>query len=352
MDETSTPQEPRTPAPETAAPEATGPEATRAPAPDTTAPTDPQPLSGRIALVTGATRGAGRAIARELAAAGAEVHCTGRSTPAAPSDYDRPETVEETAELIRAAGGTAHPAVVDHRDIAQVTALVERIEEMHGRLDILVNDIGGEAYVEFDTPLWEYEFDRGMRLFETGYLTHLITSRCALGLLIRNSGGLVVEVTDGTREYNAEHFRSTVFLDLTKTAVDRLAFAEGHELRPHGCTAVSVTPGWLRSEMMLDHFGVTEDTWAAAAAANRGRTDVVPPYEFGISETPALLARGIAALAADPERARWNTRSTSSFELAGHYGLTDVDGSRPDTWRFMAAFETQPVESIEIGDFR
>lgn len=339
MNETSSPQEFRTPAPGTAGP-------------GTSAPTDPLPLTGRIALVTGATRGAGRAIARELAAAGAEVHCTGRSAPGDLSDYDRQETVEETAELIRAAGGTAHAAVVDHRDIAQVTALLDRIEDMHGRLDILINDIGGEAYVEFDTPLWEYEFDRGMRLFETGYLTHLITSRCALGLLIRNSGGLVVEVTDGTREYNAEHFRSTVFLDLTKTAVDRLAFAEGHELRPHGCTAVSVTPGWLRSEMMLDHFGVTEDTWAAAAAANRGRTDVVPPYEFGISETPALLARGIAALAADPERARWNTRSTSSFELAGHYGLTDVDGSRPDTWRFMAAFETLPVESIETDEFR
>ncbi|MGW9825975.1 NAD(P)-dependent dehydrogenase (short-subunit alcohol dehydrogenase family) [Brevibacterium pityocampae] len=339
MDETSSPQESRTPAPGTAGP-------------GTSAPTNARPLTGRIALVTGATRGAGRAIARELAAAGAEVHCTGRSAPGDLSDYDRQETVEETAELIRAAGGTAHAAVVDHRDIAQVTALLDRIEDMHGRLDILINDIGGEAYVEFDTPLWEYEFDRGMRLFETGYLTHLITSRCALGLLIRNSGGLVVEVTDGTREYNAEHFRSTVFLDLTKTAVDRLAFAEGHELRPHGCTAVSVTPGWLRSEMMLDHFGVTEDTWAAAAAANRGRTDVVPPYEFGISETPALLARGIAALAADPERARWNTRSTSSFELAGHYGLTDVDGSRPDTWRFMAALETLPVESIETDEFR
>lgn len=311
-----------------------------------------RPLAGRIALVTGATRGAGRAIARALGGAGAEVYCTGRSTGAARSDYGRPETVEETAGLVTAAGGIAHAEVVDHRRVEEITALVERIDAAHGRLDILVNDIGGEAYVEFDVPLWEYDLARGMQLFETGFLTHLLTSRAALGLLVRSPGGLVVEITDGTRTYNAAHFRSTVFLDLTKTVVDRLAFATGHELREHEGTAVSVTPGWLRSEMMLEGFGVTEDTWEAAARANRGRSDAVPPYAFAISESPALLARGIAALAADPERARWNTRSTSSYELARHYDLTDVDGSRPDTWRFMAALESQPVESIEIDDYR
>ncbi|WP_084499756.1 SDR family oxidoreductase [Brevibacterium album] len=313
---------------------------------------DAESLRGRIALVTGATRGAGRAIARELAAAGAEVYCTGRSTTGAPSDYGRTETVAETAELIRAAGGTAHAVTVDHRDRAEVRGLIERIDAAHGRLDILVNDIGGEAYVEFDTPLWEYDWERGMRLFEAGLLTHLITSHAALGLLTRNPGGLVVEVTDGTRAYNAEHFRSTVFLDLTKTAVDRLAYAQGHELAGREGTAVSVTPGWLRSETMLDAFGVTEDTWRTAAEANLGRDGALPPYEFVISETPALLARGIRALAEDPARHRWNTRSVSSFELGTHYRLTDADGSLPDAWSFIEALETTPAAELAVDDYR
>jgi NAD(P)-dependent dehydrogenase (short-subunit alcohol dehydrogenase family) len=314
--------------------------------------TETTPLHGRIALVTGATRGAGRAIARELAAGGAEVYCTGRSTTAAPSDYGRPETVAETAELIRADGGTAHAVTVDHRDRAQVRTLIERIDAAHGRLDVLVNDIGGEAYVEFDTPLWEYDWDEGMRLFETGFMTHLLTSHAALGLLVRHRGGLVVEVTDGTRAYNAAHFRSTVFLDVTKTAVDRLAYAQGHELAPYGGTAVSVTPGWLRSEMMLEHFGVTEETWRAAAEANRGREDALPPYAFAISETPALLARGVRALASDPDRHRWNTQSVSSFELGRHYGLTDADGSLPDSWSFIEALESAQGAEPEVDDHR
>lgn len=312
----------------------------------------PRALAGRIALVAGATRGAGRAIARELGRAGAIVYCTGRSTAGSPSDYGRPETIEETAQLIGEAGGTAHAVVVDHLDTGAVRDVVARIEREQGRLDILVNDIGGEAYVEFGIPLWEYDLADGMRLFDAGFRTHLQTSHAALGLLIRNPGGLVVEITDGTRAYNAVHYRETAFLDLTKTAVDRLAFAEGHELEPHGGTAVSVSPGWLRSEMMLDAFGVTEDTWRTAAEANRGKAEVVPPYEFVISETPALLARGIAALAADPDHARWNTGSTSSFELAGHYGLTDVDGSRPDAWGFIGAMETTPAADLDVDRFR
>lgn len=311
-----------------------------------------QRLEGRIALVAGATRGAGRAIAVELGRAGATVYCTGRSTAGRPSDYGRAETIEGTAELITEAGGRAHAAVVDHLDVTAVRELVERIEREQGRLDILVNDIGGEAYVRFGTPLWEYDLADGTKLLDTGFMTHLNTSHAALGLLIREPGGLVVEVTDGTRTYNAAHYRETVFLDITKTAVDRLAFAQGHELRAHGGTAVSVTPGWLRSEMMLDAFGVTEDTWRAAAEANRGVTDATPPYEFVISETPAMLARGIAALAADPERQVWNTRSVSSFELAEHYDLTDVDGSRPDAWSFIAAMETTPVAELDVEDYR
>ena len=309
-------------------------------------------LEGRIALVAGATRGAGRAIALELARAGAVVYCTGRSTAKAPSDYGRSETIEGTAQLITGAGGTAHPVVVDHLDVRAVRALIGRIDQEQGRLDILVNDIGGEAYVQFDTPLWEYDLDRGTQLIDTGFTTHLNTSHSALELLIRHPGGLVVEVTDGTRSYNHTHYRGTVFLDLTKTAVDRLAYAQGHELAPHGGTAVSVTPGWLRSEMMLDAFGVTEETWREAAEANRARSDAVPPYEFVISETPAMLARGITALAADPSRAVWNTRSLSSVELAEHYDLTDVDGSRPDSWSFVTAMETTAAEELDVEDYR
>ncbi|MEV4902410.1 SDR family oxidoreductase [Citricoccus sp. NPDC055426] len=309
-------------------------------------------LDGKVALVAGATRGAGRAIARELGGAGATVYCTGRSTAGSPSDYGRSETIEGTAQLIGAAGGTAHPVVVDHLDAGAVRDLVDRIEQEQGRLDILVNDIGGEAYVEFGIPLWDYDLQAGMRLFDAGFRTHLQTSHAALGLLARTAGGLVVEITDGTRAYNAEHYRSTVFLDVTKTAVDRLAYAEGHDLEPFGGTAVSVSPGWLRSEMMLDGFGVTEDTWRTAAASNRGTPDAVPPYEFVISETPAMLARGIAALAADRDRSRWNTRSTSSFELAGHYGLSDVDGSRPDAWGFISALETTPAGDLDVDRFR
>ncbi|ROR73006.1 SDR family oxidoreductase [Bogoriella caseilytica] len=308
-------------------------------------------LRGRVALVAGATRGAGRAIAVELGRAGATVYCTGRSTADKPSDYGRPETIEDTAELIAAAGGTAYSAVVDHLDAGAVRELVARIDREQGRLDILVNDIGGEAYVHFGTPLWEYDLEDGARLFDAGFTTHLNTSHAALGLLIRQPGGLVVEVTDGTRSYNANHYRETVFLDVTKTAVDRLAFAQGHELAAHGGTAVSVTPGWLRSEMMLEAFGVTEETWRESAEANLGK-DALPPYEFVISETPAMLARGIAALAGDPERQQWNTRSVSSFELAQHYGLTDADGSRPDAWSFITAMENTPARDLDVEKYR
>lgn len=241
---------------------------------------------------------------------------------------------------------------MDHREVSQVRSLIEGIDSSSGGLDILVNDIGGEAYVEFDIPLWKYDWDKGRQLFDSGFTTHLLTSHCALSLLVRRRGGLVIEVTDGTREYNAGHFRSTVFLDLTKTAVDRLAYAEGHELAPYGGTAVSVTPGWLRSEMMLGAFGVTEDNWRQAAEANRGVQDAMPPYEFVISESPALLARGITALAADSQRERWNTRSVSSYDLGQYYGHTDIDGSCPDTWRFMEALESTSAEELDVHEFR
>ncbi|GGV28842.1 short-chain dehydrogenase [Kitasatospora herbaricolor] len=284
-------------------------------------------LAGKVALVAGATRGAGRAIAVQLGAAGATVYVTGRSTAGRPSEYHRPETVEETAALVTAAGGQGVAVVTDHLVPAQVEALVRRIEAEQGRLDVLVNDIwGGELLFEWDSTVWEHDLDNGLRLLRLAVETHAITSHYALPLLLRNPGGLVVEMTDGTAEYNRTRYRVSFFYDIAKSAVLRMAFALGHELGPRGATAVALTPGWLRSEMMLDHFGVTEDNW-------RDALEKVP--HFCISETPAYVGRAVVALAADPQRARWNGGSLSSGQLAREYGFTDLDGSRPDAWRYM-----------------
>ncbi len=307
------------------------------------------PLADRIALVAGATRGAGRGIAVALGAAGATVYCSGRSTRGAPSDYDRPETIEETAELVTAAGGIGIASVTDHLDPDQVGALVGRIDAEQGRLDVLVNDIGGEHYVDFGKRVWEYDLTRGLRLLRAGLETHLITSHFALGLLSRRPGGLVVEITDGADSYNATRYRESVFMDATKNAVNRLAFAEGHELAPLGCCAVAVTSGWLRSEMMLDVFGVTEENWRDATT-NGAEGEQAPPG-FAVSETPTMVGRALAALARDPERQRWNQRSVTSYELAEHYGTTDVDGSRPDAWRYIVEVDEQGLDRMP-ADYR
>jgi NAD(P)-dependent dehydrogenase (short-subunit alcohol dehydrogenase family) len=313
----------------------------------------PPPLADRIVLVAGATRGAGRGIAVALGTAGATVYCSGRSSRAARSDYDRPETIEETAELVTAAGGTGVACVTDHLDPDQVRALAERIESEQGRLDVLVNDIGGEHYVDFGRTLWEYDLDRGLSLLRAGLESHLVTSHHLLGLLSRRPGGLVVEITDGTTEYNTSRFRETVFMDLTKTAVNRLAFAEGRELEPFGCSAVAVTPGWLRSEMMLDGFGVTEANWRDSVRSRGDGEEATPtaPPDFVISESPVMVGRAIAALAADPDRHRWNTQSVSSFQLAEHYDLTDADGSRPDAWRYIVDLHEKGL-SVDVDDYR
>jgi NAD(P)-dependent dehydrogenase (short-subunit alcohol dehydrogenase family) len=219
----------------------------------------PPDLAGRVALVAGATRGAGRGIAVALGAAGATVWCTGRSTRRQRSDYDRPETIEETAELVTAAGGRGIAVRVDSSAPAEVAALVARIEADGGRLDVLVNDVwGGEKSFAWDVPLWEQDLGQGLALLRRAVETHLITSAHALRLMVRRPGALVVEITDGTAAYNDTRYRVSAFYDLAKTAVIRLAFSQAHELRPVGGTAVALTPGWLRSEMMLAAFGVTE----------------------------------------------------------------------------------------------
>ncbi|MGP3979849.1 SDR family oxidoreductase [Streptomyces sp. KR80] len=291
--------------------------------PDTAKPE----LHGKIALVAGASRGAGRGIAVQLGAAGATVYVTGRTTRQRRSEYDRPETIEETAELVTAAGGTGIAVPTDHLVPEQVRALTERIDAEQGRLDVLVNDLwGGERLFAFDTPVWEHDLDNGLRLLRLGVETHAITSHFVLPLLVRRPGGLVVEMTDGTSVYNGANYRNSYFYDLAKNSVLRMAFVLAHELKPHGGTAVALTPGWLRSEMMLDNFGVTEDNWRDALAK-------VP--HFCISESPSYVGRAVAALAGDADVARWNGQSLSSGQLAQEYGFTDLDGSRPDCWRYM-----------------
>ncbi|MBE3013558.1 SDR family oxidoreductase [Microbispora sp. NEAU-D428] len=298
-------------------------------------------LEGKVALVAGATRGAGRGIAVELGAAGATVYVTGRSTRERRSEMNRPETIEETAELVTAAGGRGIAVPVDHLDREQVRALVERIDAEQGALDVLVNDIwGGEQLFSWSDRLWEHSLDDGLRILRLAIDTHIITSHYALPLLIRKPGGLVVEVTDGTAEYNAANYRVSFFYDLAKTSVNRMAFAQAKELAPHGATAVSLTPGWLRSELMLEHFGVTEANWRDALAK-------VP--HFAISETPAFVGRAVAALAADPEVSRWNGQSLSSGQLAQVYGFTDLDGSRPDCWRYLVEVQDPGLPADVTG---
>ncbi|WP_086791773.1 SDR family oxidoreductase [Streptomyces thermovulgaris] len=301
----------------------------------------PGPLHGRVALVAGATRGAGRGIAVELGAAGATVYVTGRTTRTRRSEYDRPETIEDTADLVTEAGGHGIAVPTDHLEPDQVRALVDRIAREQDRLDVLVNDIwGGEHLFAWDAPVWEHDLADGLRLLRLAVETHAITSHFALPLLLRRPGGLVVEMTDGTAEYNRDTYRVSFFYDLAKAAVLRMAFALAHELGPRGATAVALTPGWMRSEMMLDHYGVTEENW-------RDALEKVP--HFAISETPRYVGRAVAALAADPDVARWNGRSLSSGGLAQVYDYTDLDGSRPDAWRYIREVQDQGKPADTTG---
>jgi NAD(P)-dependent dehydrogenase (short-subunit alcohol dehydrogenase family) len=279
---------------------------------------DDKPLAGQVAIVAGATRGAGRAIAIELGAAGATVYVTGRSTRGNPSPMARAETIEETAELVEQAGGRAIAVRVDHTSSGDVAALVRRVaEEQDGRLDVLVNDVwGGDPLTQW-VPFWEHDLDDGLQIQQTGVHTHLVTSWHAAPLMIARGRGLIVEITDGVDE----RYRGSLFYDLAKSSVIRLALAQAHELREHGIAAVAVSPGFLRSEAMLDHFGVTEATWRDAIATDR---------HFAASETPRFVARGIAALAADPQVMRKTGGAFGSWHLGREYGVVDLDGSRPD----------------------
>lgn len=307
---------------------------------------DTKSLDGTIALVAGATRGAGRAIAVELARQGAYVYATGRSSRAAGrSEINRPETIEETGDLMSDAGGRGSALVVDHEDLAAVTALVARIEREQGRLDVLVNDIfGGDRYAEWDKPLWEHDLAGGLRMLRMGLDTHLVTSTVALPLMLRTGGRLLIEVTDGTSRFNAD-VRGGVgfYYDFVKAGVDRIVKALAIDLADHPVTALGVTPGWLRSEQMLEGFGVTEETW-------RDALEKVPG--FAISETPTYLGRGVAALAAEPELAPYAGKVLTAHDLAAAYGVTDVDGSRPDAWGYIDRYGIDQQDGTGVENFR
>lgn len=301
-------------------------------------------LTGKVALVAGATRGAGRAMAVELGRAGATVYATGRTTRERVSEIGRTsETIEGTAELIGEAGGTGIAVPTDHLEPEQVRELAERIDREQGRLDILVNDLwGGDCFVQWDKKMWEHDLEAGLRILRLGMESHIVTSRYAIPLLIRRPGGLVVEVTDGTAQFNAR-YRKPFYYDLAKSAPLRMTLGLSEELPEFGATAVCLTPGWLRSEFMLDTaFEVTEENWLEGTAQN--------PH-FAISETPTYVGRALAALACDPDVARFNGSSLSSGGLAQEYGFTDVDGSAPDAWRYITEVE-QEGKPADVTGYR
>lgn len=282
-----------------------------------------RPLHGQVALVAGATRGCGRGIAVELGAAGATVYCTGRTTRQHQSPMKRPETIEETAELVDAAGGSGIAVQVDHTQPDQVESLIDRIrQEQAGQLHILVNDVwGGDDLTAWGRRFWEQSLEIGLRMLRQAIHSHIITSRCALPLMLERGAGLIVEVTDG----NNLNYRGQLYYDLVKTSVMRLALALDQELRQHSdhnrITALAVTPGYLRSEAMLDRFGVTESNW---------RDAIDQDVDFAVSETPRFLGRVVAALAADPEVGRYAGQALASWDLAKVFQIDDVDGRRPD----------------------
>lgn len=291
-----------------------------------------KPLQGKIAVVAGATRGAGRGIAVTLGEAGASVYCTGRSTrtkvvaraqDAPPFELaGRRETIEETADMVTARGGVGIPVVVDHTSPANVETLFQRVQAEQGRLDILVNDVwGGDALSEWGKPFWELELDKGFAMMERAVFSHIITSRYGTPLMLAAKNGLIIEITDG----DTADYRGNLFYDLVKSSVIRLAYGMAQELKPYGITALALTPGFLRSEAMLEHFGVTEANWREGAKQD--------PH-FIASETPYFVGRAVAALAADPNVADKAGKVLSSWNMAEEYGFDDVDHTRPNWGRY------------------
>ncbi len=285
-------------------------------------------LRGKVAVVAGATRGTGRGIACMLGEAGATVYCTGRSTresrrtgAAGQSPFDleyRPETIEETAGMVSDYGGKGLCVQVDHTVETEVQALFARVRAEQGRLDILVNDVwGGDSLTEWGAPFWKLSLDKGFLMLRRAVHSHIITSRYAAPLMVEQNSGLIVEVTDGDGFW----YRGNLFYDLVKTSVIRLAFAMAQELRKRGITALALTPGFLRSEAMLEHFGVTEANWQEGAKKEP---------DFIASETPFFAGRAVAALALDPNVGEKSGRVFSSWRLAREYGFSDIDGRRPD----------------------
>ncbi|WP_409184447.1 SDR family oxidoreductase [Amycolatopsis sp. VS8301801F10] len=301
-------------------------------------------LAGKVALVAGGTRGASRAIAVELGRAGAYVYVTGRTTRAGRSEVDRPETIEDTLERIEAAGGKGTALRVDHLVSDEVAALAQRIDAEHGGLDILVDGIwGGDRYLEWGKPVWEHSLEASLRMMRLSLDAHLITSHHLFPLVIRRPGGLVIELTDGTAEYNRKYREGTSLpYYLAKAAINVLAVGEAAELKVHECTAIAFTPGWLRSEAMLEIFEVTEENW---------RDATVREPHFVISESPAFSGRTVVALAADPDRHRWTGQTVSSGQLAKVYEIDDVDGSRPDAWRYIEEVQ-EPGKPADATGYR
>jgi NAD(P)-dependent dehydrogenase (short-subunit alcohol dehydrogenase family) len=278
-------------------------------------------LQGSVAVVAGATRGAGRGIACMLGAAGATVYCTGRSVRGRPATANRPETIEETAELVTARGGTGIAVQVDHTDGQQVRLLFERVRvEQGGRLDVLVNDLTGDSNAEWK-PFLEHSLQKGLRLLQNGSFSHIITSYYGIPLMVKNHKGLVVEVTDGISDDIREF---SFYYDLEKATNIRLARSLALQLRPNNITVVSLTPGFLRSEEMLAHFGVTEATWRDAVKQDR---------YFAYSETPFYVGKAVVALACDSDVMLKSGQALSSGKLAREYGFTDVDGTQP-VWAY------------------
>jgi NAD(P)-dependent dehydrogenase (short-subunit alcohol dehydrogenase family) len=280
-----------------------------------------KPLEGRIAVVAGATRGAGRGIARMLGEAGATVYCSGRSVAGKPATGTRPETIEQTAELVTAAGGRGIALQTDHLQADQVERLFARVNQESGRLDVLVNDIwGGDDLTEWGVPFWKLDPVKGFAILESAIKTHILTSRFGVPLMVEQKAGLVVEVTDGDHT----GYRSVLYYDLAKMAAIRLAYDMSEELANKGVTALAVTPGFLRSEAMLERFEVTEANWRDAKVQG-----------FEASETPCFVGRAVAALAADPKVHRKAGGAYASWTLSDEYDFIDIDGGRPHWGRYL-----------------